>query len=140
MAASWINFLPKPMTMRQLFFLILFAIFYIFPGLAQDPYLQESSTYTGDRAVELTKAYQDDLGMTIEQSVKFRSKIEEYLIRRNTIREKDLPVKQKLAMLKDLSRMETAEMRNILTLPQYRYYKRLKRKFQPVQVLIKNSN
>lgn len=106
----------------------------------QDPYMQKGNPSAEKVAEELTRVYQDDLGFTIEQGNQFMIKAEEYVIRRNKVREQDLPTKKKLALLRELSRMETAEMRNILTLPQYRAYKRLKKDLQPIQVTVTDSN
>ncbi len=123
--------------MRKIYLFFTLGLLTISLGYAQDPYLQNSAGTQEEIAAELTRAYQDDLGMTVEQAAKFRIKAEEYLIRQAEIKERDFPAGAKLALLKELSRSETAEMRNILTLPQYRAYKRLKKDLQPVQVTIK---
>lgn len=126
--------------MRKLHVLILLILAGTISLHAQDPYLQKGNPDAEKRAEALTRLYQDDLGMTIEQGNQFMIKAEEYVIRRNEVRSRDLATKKKLALLKELSRMETAEMRTILTLPQYRAYKRLKKDLQPIQVTVTDKN
>lgn len=126
--------------MRKLYVLIIIILASTINLHAQDPYMQKGNPDAEKQAEALTRLYQDDLGMTIEQGNQFMIKAEEYVIRRNEVRSQNLSTKKKLALLRELSRMETAEMRNILTLPQYRAYKRLKKDLQPIQVTVTDSN
>ncbi|TDQ31359.1 hypothetical protein [Zeaxanthinibacter enoshimensis] len=103
---------------------------------AQDPYLQTENKTAEEIAIALTRDYQAELGMTVEQGSKFRQKVEEFQIRRQKIDKMDLPMPEKMVLMKKLSRQETAEIANILTNPQLRAYKRLKRSMQPEQVTI----
>ena len=103
---------------------------------AQDPYLQSGDKTAEEIAIILTGNYQAELGMTVSQGSKFRQKVEEFQIRRQEIDRLDIPAAEKMALMKELSRQETAEMANILTKPQLRAYKRLKRTMQPEQVTI----
>ncbi len=103
---------------------------------AQDPYLQSENKTAEEIAIALTRDYQAELGMTVEQGSKFRQKVEEFQIRRQKIDKMDLPVPEKMVLMKKLSRQETAEIANILTNPQLRAYKRLKQSMQPEQVTI----
>lgn len=102
----------------------------------QDPYLQKDKNSAEKQANELTRAYQAELGMTVEQAVLFQKKAEEFVLRRNEIISRDFTTKEKLGLLKRLSKQETAEMANILTLPQVRQYKKLKKDIQPIQVVV----
>ncbi|MDC6351477.1 hypothetical protein PP178_07915 [Zeaxanthinibacter sp. PT1] len=103
---------------------------------AQDPYLQSEDQTAEEIAVALTSSYQAELGMTVEQGNKFRQKVEEFQIRRQEIDQMDLPVRERMTLMKKLSQQENAEMANILTRPQLRAYKQLKKELQPEQVTV----
>ncbi len=107
---------------------------------AQDPYLQTEKAGADERANALMRSYQSELGMTVDQALLFRNKAEEFVIRRMELQARDLPVEESLRLLQALSDQETAEMGNILTLPQLRAYKKLKRELQPVAVVVKEGN
>ena len=72
--------------------------------------------------------------MGAEQKVLFEKKMTEFLIREEKIKKIEMSDREKLKTLTRLSAQETAEMRNILTRPQWRYYKKLKRKYQLIVV------
>ncbi|NNF19962.1 MAG: hypothetical protein HKN61_09295 [Flavobacteriaceae bacterium] len=103
---------------------------------AQDPYLQSEDQTAEEIAIALTSSYQAELGMTVEQGNKFRQKVEEFQIRRQEINQMDRPVRERMNLMKKLSRQENAEMANILTRPQLRAYKQLKKELQPEQVTV----
>ncbi len=103
---------------------------------SQDPYLQKDNELAEQQATALMKIYQDDLGMTVEQALLFKTKATEFMIRHNKIQQDDLPPAEKIGRLKMLSRQETAEMANILTRPQHRVYKKLKKRYQPIAVVV----
>ena len=101
--------------------------------VAQDPYLQgEPSGAMEAFAKELLEKYQPELVMDSYQLVTFEKKLIEYLMRRKEIYLMNASKKQKRALLRKLNRYENAEMANILTRPQLRYYINIKRRLQPV--------
>lgn len=105
-----------------------------FIGIAQDTYLQEENGRAEALARVISEKYNDELSMGAEQKVLFEKKMTEFLIREEKIKEIEMSDRDKLKTLSRLSAQETAEMRNILTRPQWRYYKKLKRKYQPIVV------
>ena len=123
-------------------FLLLASLFTCFTGplQAQDPYLQHESRNARERANQLMELYKPELGMTVDQAFLFRNKAEEFVIRRNRIQDMDVGLKEKLHLLQELSDQETAEMGNILTLPQLRAYQKLKLKIQPVAVTVEEGS
>jgi hypothetical protein len=122
---------------RQTGFLFLVLAFHVLTVLrAQDPYLQKDDELAEAQATTLMKMYQDDLGMTVDQALQFRAKATEFMIRHNEIQKERLPASEKLKLLRELSRQETAEMANILTQPQYRLYRKLKKSYQPIAVVV----
>lgn len=114
------------------FFLLGFSGFLV----AQDPYLQEGEKELEKVATDLMRRYQQELGMTVEQAILFRDKVEEFEIRRDEVKTRNLPVKEALRLLGAISRQETAEMANILTRPQLRVYRKLKSSLQPVELVV----
>lgn len=86
-----------------------------------------------EKAQALTKAYQYELGMTIDQSDKFVAVVEKYLGQRSKIKmNKTYDVKELNKALKNISERETQEMATFLSSEQMRAYKKLKKKLQPV--------
>jgi hypothetical protein len=106
------------------------------PLSAQDPYLQRDNFTADKRANQLMRKYQSELGMTVEQALIFRNKVEEFVIRRINIQSEKLSAREKLRLLDALSDQETAEMANILTLPQLRAYRKIKKELQPLVVMV----
>ncbi|MGB3145332.1 MAG: hypothetical protein WBB24_14615 [Maribacter sp.] len=107
-----------------------------FFGIGQDPYLQGDSPEAEKMASALVPKYAAELGMSADQSLQFETKMVEFLIRKEKIKELEESYKKKLSLLTQLSKQETAEMGTILTRPQLRKYKTLKKKYQPVLVVI----
>jgi len=103
---------------------------------AQDPYLQESTVGSEYESKEIAKQYSGKLGMSLDQTTRFTNKIEEFVIRKQKIEQLDSSVREKLDLLQQLSDQETAEMANILIRPQLRKYRKLKKKIQPVQLVV----
>ena len=120
--------------LRLLIIFVLFCL--VTPMEAQDPYLQNEVRGADERANTLMRAYQAELGMTVEQALLFRNKAEEFVIRRQRLQQKDLPVEEKIRLLQQLSDQETAEMGNVLTRIQLRAYQKLKLTIQPVAVVV----
>lgn len=103
---------------------------------AQDPYLQESTVESQYISEEISKQYSGKLGMPMDQTTRFMNKIEEFVLRKQKIVTLDMRVHDKLDLLQQLYDQETAEMATILTRPQLRNYRRLKKKIQPVQLVV----
>lgn len=116
-------------------FLLLFLISNL-TAFSQDPYLQNSNAKAEKQAKEITNKYVPELGLTVEQSLLFEQKVSEFLMRRYKI-EEELSGKEKLNLLYQLQKMETAEMNNILTRPQLEVYKQIKPIIQPLEQIQK---
>lgn len=101
---------------------------------AQDVYTQENTEIHDVEAERITKEYNKQLSLDANQFVLFEKKIEEFLIKRAKI-EKDYAAKDKLYMLFRMQARETVEMKNILTRPQLKVYKRIKSDIQPIAVV-----
>lgn len=102
----------------------------------QDPYLQGDSPKAEKIASALVPKYAVELGMSADQALKFETKMVEFLIRKEKIEALEVSHRKKLNLLTRLSRQETAEMGTLLTRPQLRKYKTLKKKYQPVLVVV----
>lgn len=118
-------------------------LFFLFFGLsltfvtAQDPFFQQARPEIEEAARALTEKYTPELVLSSNQLLPFQSKVTEFLIRKTTI--DDLPdrsTKEKLRLLKKLSKQENAEMQNILTRPQLRRYIKVKKRIQPIYVVV----
>ena len=108
--------------------------------MAQDGYVQNGNETAEQQALALAKAYEGELGMSAEQAVLFQKKLEEFVIRANTIKARDFTTEEKLRLLTTLSEQETVEMGTILTLPQVRRYQELKKTIQPIAVVVGETN
>lgn len=119
---------------KRMLFLTVFTIFFSMQSVfGQDTYFQEGNKEIELMAIALTEDYQPELVMTSDQTLLFEKKVGEFLIREKKIKSRqDLTIRQRMRLLARLSRQETAEMRNILTRPQFRRYKEVKKKIQPV--------
>ena len=84
------------------------------------------------KANELVRAYQADLGLTIEQAVDFHKAIKHYLTKRMEINAMDVSSDDKISMMKDVDVMENKAMEGILDAKQLKAYKKLKKELQPV--------
>ena len=86
-----------------------------------------------EKARALTKSYQYELDMTIDQSEKFLAIVEKYLGQRSEVKmNTTYDVKELNKALRNISERETMEMATILSPEQHRAYKKLKKKLQPV--------
>ena len=94
-------------------------------GSAQDGVIDQ-------KADELVRAYQADLGLTIEQAAEFHKAIKHYLNKRMEINAMDASSDDKVSMLKDVDVMENNAMEGILDAKQLKAYKKLKKELQPV--------
>ncbi|WGK64472.1 hypothetical protein [Croceiramulus getboli] len=121
--------------MKTYITLILFAIFSIHTVTAQDVYLQgEVPEAIDEQARKLTDRYISELAISGEMQPIFEQKVVEFLMRREEVKEK-YEGKAMLDRLFLLSKEENGEMRNILTQPQLRRYRRIKKKIQPIAVV-----
>lgn len=84
------------------------------------------------KANELVRAYQADLGLTVEQAADFHKAIKHYLTKRMEINAMDVSSADKSSMLKDVSDLENRAMEGILDAKQLKAYKKLKKELQPV--------
>lgn len=105
---------------------------------AQDPYLQQPDPELDKQAKELTIEYDQKLGLTADQALRFEIKVEEFLIRAKKIRN-ELTGKEKLDALALLQVREMQEMGDILTQPQLDLYKKIRPTLQPLDVVEKDK-
>lgn len=102
----------------------------------QDPFLQEGNQTTEKRARVLTEKYQPEIVLTGTQTRLFERKLSEFLIRADKIKRMELPVKDRMQLLQELSVQENAEMANILSRPQVKRYVTVKSKIQPIAMVV----
>lgn len=100
-------------------------------GFAQDPILQKDNPNLQKEAFAITRAYNKELALDGKQIILFEKKVEEFLIRREEIKQR-YSGKRQLDALVNLQAQESLEMRNILTQPQMDIYKKIKRSIQPL--------
>ena len=104
---------------------------------AQDAYFQEADQEVHEAAKKLVETYTPELVLSGNQLLQFESKVKEFLIRRSRVdAEQHMTTREQLKLLKRISKQENAEMQNILTRPQFRRYVKIKRKIQPVYVVL----
>lgn len=101
---------------------------------AQDALLQKNNGILEKEADKVTQKYNAELSLTSKQQALFKKKIEEFLIRRKNI-ETNNNGREKLDLLYSLQKNETAEMGDILTQPQLRLYKNIKKEIQPLDTV-----
>ena len=101
---------------------------------AQDAFLQKDHEILEQEADKITQKYNAELSLTAKQQSLFQKKVEEFLIRREDI-EANKSGKEKLDLLYSLQKVETAEMGNIITRPQLRLYKKIKKDIQPLDTV-----
>ncbi len=82
------------------------------------------------KAVELVKAYQAELEMTVEQASSMYTKISENLVLVSEIKESDKPAEEKQKLLANLDQQEIAFMESVLDHKQLREYKKLRKTLQ----------
>ncbi|GAA4272005.1 hypothetical protein GCM10022258_12990 [Aquimarina gracilis] len=105
--------------------------------MAQNPFTQNSHDIKIKKEAEkLSRKYDKRLGMIEDQLLKFEIKVEEFMINEKKIRESDLSTKEKINALRGNYAKETADMNDILTRPQYKLYRKLKPKFQPIDPVV----
>jgi len=114
--------------------LIIFAVMFSSILSAQDVYTQQNTEAHDAEAEQITKEYNKQLSFDADQFVLFEKKIEEFLIKRAKIEDR-YQGKEKLDMLYRMQARETVEMKNILTRPQLKVYKRIKNEIQPIAVV-----
>lgn len=105
-------------------------------AFSQDPFLQKDTDDYELRADALTETYNAELALTSKQELLFKKKVEQFLPRYDKIRER-YEGREKLNRLLSLGEEESAEMRDILTQPQFNLYVKLKEKIQPLGVVDK---
>ncbi|MFL1895292.1 hypothetical protein ACJRPK_06290 [Aquimarina sp. 2-A2] len=123
--------------MKTLFTGIL--IFLAVQTYSQNPYTQNSDAEMEAHAKELADWYNDELGFTETQWLKFERKVEEHLINEKKIRNSQLSVKEKIAALKENYYAETQGMNDILTQPQMEVYRRVKQNYQKIAPVVVDS-
>lgn len=111
--------------------LILLSLLFAYQLSGQDPLLQETDSALEGVATKITQEYNDQLALDAKQYILFEQKVEEFLIREETIQE-NFKGEDKLDKLYKLRKAESLEMRNILTKPQFDLYKRIKQEIQPL--------
>lgn len=84
------------------------------------------------QAANLVKAYQAELGMTVEQASAVYKKITEILVKENEIKTSTASPDEKKNSLIDLSKEETEYMGTILDPKQWKEYKKMKKTLQPI--------
>ncbi len=85
------------------------------------------------QAAELVRAYQADVGMTVEQATAVYEKIAETIVKENDIRNSTAAPVEKKKSLSALSNQETEYMSTILDPKQWKEYKKMKKKLQPIK-------
>ncbi len=122
--------------MKKLFPLLI--LFISISAFSQDPFLQKSNLEAKEEAVKITNSYIPELALTGKQQLLFQQKVEEFLIRSYKI-EEEFEGKEKLNMLYQLQQQETDEMKDIITRPQWKVYKQVKPKIQPLETVKKDE-
>tara|TARA_R110000851_G_scaffold59834_2_gene138355 strand:+ start:25399 stop:25836 length:438 start_codon:yes stop_codon:yes gene_type:complete len=123
------NLMQKELSMKK--FITILTLLIGFTAFSQDPFLQKDSDNYEIRADALTETYNAELALTSKQELLFKKKIEEFLPRYDDIRESH-EGREKLNRILSLGEEESAEMRNILTKPQFQLYVKLKERIQPL--------
>lgn len=118
--------------MKKLLFIVCLGV--SITAFSQDTYLQSGQEALEQKADSITNIYNRQLVMSSQQELLFQKKLEEFLIRKEEI-EEQYTGKKKLDLLYSLQNNEIAEMRDILTQPQFRLYENIRSEIQPLDRL-----
>lgn len=109
-----------------------FALFLSVTAVSQDTNFQQAnSAELKEKAIKITDAYNAELGLRAKQELLFRKKVEEFLIREETIKASSSG-RDMLDQMVVLRKNEIAEMGDILTRIQFEKYKEVRPKIQPL--------
>lgn len=112
--------------------LTVIIILFSMNAFSQDTYLQTGDETIEERATTLTDKYSAQLGLRAEQELLFRKKVEEFMLRAQSIK-KQYEGREMLNKLVINQQNETAEMGDILTRIQLDKYKEIKSTMQPLK-------
>ena len=108
--------------MFQFIAILFFGLLMAPSSYAQD-LLQNEATPEMERSAKYeAQKWEDELSLTAKQLILMEKKIVEFAIKRQRVMNENIPEEQKLKRLTDLKILETREMRDILTKPQYDRY------------------
>ena len=116
----------KPLHKYPLLILSMFLMLFTVTVQSQD------DSKLDKKANELVRAYQSEVGLTIEQATEFHKAIKHYLMKRKEVKAMEATAQDKTSMLKDVSEMENKAMVAILDAKQMKAYKKMKKELQPM--------
>ncbi|MBA6154472.1 hypothetical protein [Gelidibacter maritimus] len=102
--------------------------------LAQYPKASVTDINVKERADNITAQYNEHLGLTGVQIPLFKNKVAHYLVLADEIK-RDHDGREELDALVEMQANETLAMNDILTLYQYRLYKKIKPEIQPLKMI-----
>ncbi|WP_156877200.1 hypothetical protein [Salinimicrobium terrae] len=105
-------------TIFSLTFLFLFSTI----GSAQDMTQNDPTRQMEIAAQNKVEQWDDHLGLRAKQALLMEKKLMEFAIKREKLMNENISEDEKLNRLKDLKILETREMRDILTQPQFDKY------------------
>ena len=94
-------------------------------GSAQDFTQNDPTPQMEMTAAERVEKWDEHLSLRTKQETLMRKKFVEFSIKREKLMNEDISEEERLNRLKDLKILETREMRDILTQPQYDRYIRI---------------
>lgn len=93
------------------------------PATFSQNMMQNQATPEMERAaVDEVQMWEEELSLTAKQMALMEKKVVEFIIKRQRVMNENIPEEQRLERLTDLKILETREMRDILTKPQYDRY------------------
>jgi hypothetical protein len=115
----------KNIKTMQLILGLTFTVLFSSLGSAQDITQNEPHPQMEKEAKDRVEKWDDELSLTAKQALLLQKKFVEFAIKRESAMNVNAPEEEKLNRLKDLKILETREIRDILTLPQFNRYIRL---------------
>lgn len=101
---------------------IIFTLFFSIDSSAQSIIQDDASRQVEMAAKERAEKWNDELALRAKQMVLLEKKFIEFDLKRLKVMDADISPEEKLERLKDLKILETKDIRDILTQPQYDRY------------------
>ncbi|MHA6280809.1 hypothetical protein ACXYMT_11565 [Salinimicrobium sp. CAU 1759] len=101
---------------------IIFTLFFSIDSSAQNIIQDDASRQVEMAAKERAEKWNDELALRAKQMVLLEKKFIEFDLKRLKVMDADISPEEKVERLKDLKILETKDIRDILTQPQYDRY------------------
>lgn len=115
----------KNLQSHRLLVSLVFALLFNFPVFAQDMTQNSATKEMEVAAKNEVQKWEEELSLRSKQMVLMEKKLVEFAIKRQKLMNRNISQDEKLESLKNLKILETREIRDILTKPQFDRYLRI---------------